>query len=290
MDLRKFTAIGRPVDPAYPTNLAILAITIFCVVAGSFYMVFAGEEMSSAIFFGLMAGMSVFFSWAICREIDPDNHFSAFVQIPFTLAGMIYFGAPNIVLLFSIMLLLRVVNRSVGLYCRMSDSIIVLIVASISSIFFSWVIGIAMAIAFLSDGILYKPLKRHLVFAVIGLGVTIYSVINGGPEGIVFADDSMRTFVFIFSGVVSLLFAGVILSSGIFLSKCDETEELIDPTRVKMAQILALFISATITIWSSEDGFVKIMPLWTALLGISLFRIYKMFKKTEKITSSDFNL
>ena len=290
MDLRKFSTLGRPVDPIYPTNLVILVITIFCVIAGSLYMIIAGEKITSAVFFGLMAGTSVFFSWAIGREIDPDNPLSAFIQIPFTIGGMIYFGTPNIILLFSLMLLLRLVSRSVGLYCRISDSIVVLIVCSIASIFFSWIIGVAMAVTFLADGILYKPLKRHFIFSAIGFAVSIFSIIKGSPEEISFADGDVKIFILIFAGTVSLLFTGVIFSPGIFLSRCDQTEELLDPTRVRMAQMIALFAAATMTVWNVEDGFVKIMPVWTAMLGISIFRIYKMFRRSEKAVFPDGNL
>ena len=124
METTRITSIGRPVDPAWPTNQAILilSLTVLLVVA-AFRIVFGGLAFLPALVAGSFAGGSVFLAWAFARELDPDHDLAAFVGALIALPAWELLGSPGFTSLVLLLLGLRIVNRTVGPPARPLDSI-----------------------------------------------------------------------------------------------------------------------------------------------------------------------
>jgi hypothetical protein len=102
------SAIGRPLDPSFPTNRAILLLAPLAAVA----VVALGDR---SLLGGAIAGAgSAFLGWALARELAPDYPLAAFGAALLSTLGLIVLPQPSLAMPFALLLLTRVVNRSVG--------------------------------------------------------------------------------------------------------------------------------------------------------------------------------
>jgi hypothetical protein len=97
----------------------------------------------------------VFGGWALARELDPDDHTAAFISMAAAVFAALVVDHPGLLIVFTTLGLVRVVNRTTGMAARKSDSVIVIILAILviyltESPFF----GVAAALAFILDGTL----------------------------------------------------------------------------------------------------------------------------------------
>jgi hypothetical protein len=121
----------------------------------------------------------VFGSWALSRELDPDDHTAAFISMAAAVLAALVVDAPGILIVFTTLGLVRIVNRSTGLVPRMADSILVMVLSLFviymtESPFF----GIVAALAFILDGSLREPLRHQWVFGLVCLGGTVVYMVD----------------------------------------------------------------------------------------------------------------
>lgn len=170
--LYRYTSIGRPLDPAYPTNLAVLVLLPVVGVAFATLALVEGASLVAAASAALRAALVLFGSWALAREIDPDHELAAFVAAAVALLVYIALGAVDLLILFVALFSARIVNRSTGQAAKWADSIAVLALAGYAA----WhhqapLVAIAAALAFALDAGLARPLHRHAGFAVLAVAI-----------------------------------------------------------------------------------------------------------------------
>ena len=122
MRLDDLTALGRPIDPDYPTNRAIALVALTATVAAGIWALLSGVALPETASQAVRAGLTVFLAWAIGRELDPDHDLSAFVGVALALIGLTLLDAPSLFLDFWLLLSLRLVNRTSGLPAKPMDS------------------------------------------------------------------------------------------------------------------------------------------------------------------------
>ncbi|WP_319402028.1 hypothetical protein [uncultured Anaeromusa sp.] len=165
MGMERFTHLGRPVDLAYPTNAAIAILSVATMIVVSlWHLIYLASEFILALIQGGQIGGVVFLTWALGREVDPDANVVAFLAIVPALVLSVLVGVPDFSLLFLALLLFRVVNRSIGLPAKRSDSLLVLVLASWLAWSGAWYGLVCSTVAFLLDSILVNPLPRHRWF------------------------------------------------------------------------------------------------------------------------------
>ena len=91
MKLHNFTSIGRTIDPRYSTNLAIFILAAIVTIAGAIKEYLAGTVILDSGVWGILAGITTFFAWALCRELDPDHELSAFIAAGLGILGLLFF-------------------------------------------------------------------------------------------------------------------------------------------------------------------------------------------------------
>lgn len=148
MTVEKPGSLTRSIDLNYPTNRAIVIITLIFLSGVSGFQLFLERDLSTAFYSGLRAGTSVFFAWAFARELDPDNELSAFFAAFLGCTGFLLFPFPLLLALFLELLLLRIVNRSSGVSSKTSDSFAVFLLSSWLSLGESWIFGLFTALVF----------------------------------------------------------------------------------------------------------------------------------------------
>jgi hypothetical protein len=271
MRISDVTATVRPIDPSYPTNRAIAALTMAVIVGGIVLQLILGAELTQGASWGISAGLAVFLAWALGRELDPDHDLSAFVAAGLALVGLLLFDLPNLMALFWILLLLRMVNRTTGLPARILDSLLILGFGSWLTWQRSWIYGLMTGLAFFLDSRLSPPHRRHLFFAGIALlaMVILYSVSGGMPgEG----KPSLLAILAV-SGM-SVLFVPVIVASHQLSTVGDATGEPLNPRRVQAVQVIALLTGLQIVLWDGDPGVVQLMPVWATVLGVALYKLF----------------
>lgn len=272
----KLTNLGRPINQEYFPNVMIVVVSIITIASGSVYSIISGEVVTYAMIFGFAMGVSVFLCWAISREIDPDNDYSAFVQLPITIWGMLYYGIPNIFAILLILHLMRIVTRSSGLHATWFESIVWFLFGSTLLYLGDYIAGLAMGAAFILDGLLKNPLKRHLYFGAASVLLTIiWSYMSGHLSFL----QNINSWEIITAAVVTFAFIPVILSSGNPVSLLDTEDETFDGRRVQSAQLLLLLTAIGYMVFVGQDGLKLTYPLWTVLIGVTGYRYYKKIKK-----------
>lgn len=189
----KLTSIGRPLNPAYLTNKAVLIILPIVLLAGITLGWLEGLGTADSLVNGLRFALIAFAGWALARELAPDDQSTAFICMFLAVVAGTRVPDAGVLIVFATMGLVRLVNRSTGLPARMGDSLVLmlitfLVVYSTQSPFFALVAAIAFAL----DGILRDPVRRHWIFAVFSfIGMIVYMVDNDVTLGMLSAPDSL---------------------------------------------------------------------------------------------------
>jgi hypothetical protein len=275
MRIRDITALGRPIDPRYPTNLAIAVLSVVVAIAGAIWRLISGAALLESAQWGIGAGFVLFLTWALGRELDPDHDLSAFVGAGLAIIALLLFDMPSLLLILWLLLLLRLVNRTVGLPAKPLDSLAILGLGAWLTWQGYWVVGLMTAAAFLLDGLLSPPLRYHLVAAGLALVTTVLLSIFRGNMAMV---SGPTTPVVVSSVVIAGLFLVVIATSRELHAVADATGKPLNRRRVQAAQVLALLTALLFAWWAGISGMVALLPLWGAMAGVGLYRLAVLFR------------
>ncbi|MFN2182403.1 MAG: hypothetical protein ACK2UU_00365 [Anaerolineae bacterium] len=273
MRLSDITAVGRSLDPRYPTNLAIGALSLVCGAVGVAANLLSGANMLDSALWGIGAALAVFLSWALGRELDPDHDLSAFVGAGLMAVALLFYELPALMVILWLIVALRVVNRAVGLPARPLDSLALLGLGGWLTWQGHWIAGLMTAVTFLLDGLLARPLRYHLVLSGVAFaGTVVLSIFHGDMA----MEGGPTIPVAISAAVMAALFLMVIATSREPRTVCDATRERLNPGRVRAAQILALLTALLYAWWEGIAGVEALSPLWAAMLGVVLYRLVSL--------------
>lgn len=118
--LRRWTAIGRPLEPDWPTNRAVLVLAPLGALVAAGFAAFGPLERAVGPAAASGAG-AVFLGWALGRELAPDPQPAAFAAMALTFAAALAVPGGSFFALLVALMLARLVNRTVGLPARPLD-------------------------------------------------------------------------------------------------------------------------------------------------------------------------
>jgi hypothetical protein len=279
MRMSDLTAVGRVLHSRYATHRALAALTLLVGVAGGAFHLFSGVALLESALWGVGAGFTVYFAWALGRELDPDHDLSAFVGVGLMLVGLPLFGLPSFMVLLWLLVALRVLNRTVGLPARPFDSLALLSLGGWLTWQGYWMVGLMTAVALLLDGLLAEPLRYHLLLSGFAFFATVILSIFHGDIAME-AGPTLPTVIS--SVVVAGLFLVVIVTSRHVQAVGDATGKPLNPRRVQAAQAFALLTALLMAWWEGASGVAALTPLWTALLGVALYRLAILFQARRR--------
>jgi len=236
----KYTSIGRPLELQYPTNKAVLILMPVAALLGAVTTWLAGGQLLQVLQSAFSFLLICFGSWALARELFPDDNPAAFISMVLALLAALAFDSPGILIVFATLGLVRIVNRSTGKPALKSDSIIVMlltfwVIYATQSPFF----GAVAAAAFIFDGTLKEPLRHQWIFALICFGgMVVYMIDHDAGLSYFQAPDSLLEWL----SLAVLL----VLALNMFLLKevcsCgDISDKTLDLSRVKGGMSVGLF-------------------------------------------------
>ena len=235
-----YTSIGRPLEPGCPTNKAVLILMLLGAILGAAIAWMEGQAGDAFFQQALTFLLIIFGSWALARELGPDDHIAAFISMAAAVIAGLLAGSPGLLVVFATIGLVRIVNRSTGLVARKSDSALLMVLAILviyttASPFF----GIVAALAFILDGSLKDPLRHQWVFGLVCFGGTVvYMVDHDIGLGQLTVPDSLFEWL---SLIFLLIFALNTLLLKKVHSKGDADGKRLDVTRVRGGMAVGLF-------------------------------------------------
>jgi hypothetical protein len=191
--INRYTSIGRPLDREKVAGKALLFLMPLGAVLGAALAWRQGAQPVQVLYQAVYLLLSVYGSWALARELDPDDPVVAFLSLAAGLIAALAAAPSALLVLLTALGLVRIVNRSSGLVARKTDSLVlmalsVLVIYQTDSPLF----GVVAALAFILDGSLREPLRRQWAFALVCLGGTVvYTVDHGAVLWQVSAPDTL---------------------------------------------------------------------------------------------------
>lgn len=264
--------MGRPIDPSYATNRAVLWLMPAGGALAALAWVLQGRGEPSAAGTAALVGAAVVFgAWALTRELAPDDNPAAFVSVGLGVATWLLVDAPRLLLLFATLFLVRVVNRTVGLPARLPDSIAVAGMTVWAALTGSGpLLGVVGALAFAGDAVLGDGRRRQLVFAALclaGAGVAVHR------HGLGPADPAswMAVSVWLIA-IVGVAYALTIVRTRRVGSLGDATGTPLSLSRVRAGMAIGLLVALQ-ALSAGAAGLQSASLVWASLAGVALGRV-----------------
>lgn len=267
MKINTLTTLGRPIDLRYPTNRAIAVGSLLVMFGAVILRRAAGGTWTESTLWGTQAGLSVFLAWALCRELDPDHNGSAFLAAGLCLGGLVLWGLPRLTVVFWLIVVLRVVNRTMGVPAGVLDSLGMLGLGIWLSLQGNWGYGIITSVAFFLDSRLPDRAPGQLIFALLGIAATVAATIVGEDS---LWDGGPHLGSTLIALTVSILLLPVIRDARSLKAVGDQTGKRLEPHRVQAAQLIALIIGVETAFLGGIPALAALIPLWAAVLGASV--------------------
>ena len=235
----RYSAIVRPLDPTWPSNKAVLILLPLALITGICWSLFMAQGWQDALLNGVVFALGTFGSWALGRELLPDDHAAAFVSMAMAFLACLSFYSPGLLTLFTALGLVRVVNRSSGLMARTADSVVLtlLVIWTVYANQSPW-FGAVAALAFVLDASLKNPHRKQLLFAALCLGTMVVYIVDHDVNWLTLqAPDSLLQWLAI---AMSLLLGLNLLLLKKVHSRGDVGDKRLSLQRVKAAMVIAL--------------------------------------------------
>ena len=269
-NVHAITSIGRPLEPAYPTNRAVIwLLPLAALIAGVAYGLRHGVEVG--MLWSALAGMlAAFGGWALARELAPDHNPAAFAAMALAFATWLVLDGAPVLPLFLCLFLVRIVNRSVGLPARIGDAIAVTALAAGCGWLFgnAWLAFVG-GMAFLLDATLPPGLTRQRAFAAVCIIAGGWLFATTGAAELAHAPvTGLARWLPI---AIAVAFIVPILLTRSVAARRDATDEPLSIGRVRAGMWIGLFVAAQSLLLGREQV-LAVALVWASLAGAALHR------------------
>lgn len=260
----RFTSIARPVEPRFPTNRLVLQLLPVAAVLGAGVALYQGAGVSTALLAALTYLLIAFASWALTRELAPDDNPAAFIAMALAIA-MTFVGTDSVLLLFVALFLARIVNRTTGLAPKPIDSALV-------AGFVSWatfgldqpLIGLVGAFAFATDGTLADGRRWQYLPAAVCLGATTWATL---ADGIPLAIGTLNAAQGAFVIIATVAYGVVVYRSRVVASVGDIHGKPLAPGRVQLGMVVGLLVALQAVLTAGVPALTT-TPIWATLVAV----------------------
>lgn len=268
------TALGRPVSIGYLTNriVVILFFASFILTLGVF--IFRGEPFTTALVSAFSSAAAIFLSWAIGRELDPANEWSAFVALPVIYFAFFAAGDPSLLSLFFIILCCRLLNRTCGLQPFKSDALLLFVMAILlyfNNFYFTLPY---LILAFFVDA-LAKPANRfQFISAVVSSAGYLVMIFKFRPEFPLFMPEAAAG-IYPAAAVIMVLLSAVYVS---YVTRHDRVLDDLNRAEVNYLRVTAarFLTAAWIIIEILSGGVIALLQIYPMVIifgGIFLYHL-----------------
>lgn len=266
--IHKYSALARPVEPQYPTNLAVIILLPLVAIGLFAWLAFDGSGMGEAGKAGLFGALAAFLAWALGREMDPDHNATAFIAMALTvlLAGLGY--GFDLLTLGALMFAVRLVNRTVGPQAKVGD-LITLVLLNLGAVFVegAWWMPFLSVIALAVDEFFERSnlTQRLAIPALLVMGLSAFLVGDGVDFSVM--ESLVRGWI-VTVVVVALMVGGTIFNTEEILAPMDVLGSRCNCRRVQAGMALIL-LAAICSLLGGQESLAANLAI-LAVLAASL--------------------
>ena len=231
---------------------------VSAIIAG--LTTFGGSPAGAAV-----SGLLVAFaSWALTRELAPDDNAAAFLALAIAWPLALLLGADSVLLVFVALFLVRIVNRSTGLACRPFDTLSVLGLSIWASYSLEQsLLLLVAAIAFALDAGLREGHRLHYVAAALCVGAFAWPGFGS------FSADVASTTDWLWFAAIAAACGLVMFANRSPVSVCDVYSERLQPARVNAGLGIGLLVAAQ-QLASVGDAAWLSTPLFACIVAVPI--------------------
>ena len=279
MAVNRISGVGRPLSFKHLTNRAIIIIVTSVFILGTLTKLVMGDSLVVSVVWAFGAAASIFFAWAIARELDPDSNVSALISATLMLAALFFVGLPALLTLFWFLLVIRILNRITGIAPKPLDLAVVIILAVVLSWQELWLYCLMTSLMLYINSWIDGKKKKGIILFVIVFSLGIVSAFLGNAF---FKTIEISADAIVIVTLLTLLYIPVICTKTKLNSLTDITKEPVSFFRMRVTRITAVVLGVLVTIMQGYSGFNDLIPLWTSIGGILIWNIYQLIKSNRK--------
>ena len=279
MAVNRISGVGRPLSFKHLTNRAIIIIVTSVFILGTLTKLVMGDSLVVSVVWAFGAAASIFFAWAIARELDPDSNVSALISATLMLAALFFVGLPALLTLFWFLLVIRILNRITGIAPKPLDLAVVIILAVVLSWQELWLYCLMTGLILYINSYMDGEKKKGIILFVIVLSLGITSAFLGNAFSITI---EISTEAIAVVTLFTLLYIPVICTRTKLKSLTDITKEPVSVFRMRVTRITVVVVGILVAIIQGYSGFNDLIPLWTSIGGIIIWNIYQLIKSNRK--------
>ena len=273
----ELTSIARPLEPQYPTNKAVLILLPAAAVVSALWQALGPGELPP-VSAAITGALAAFATWALTRELAPDDNPGAFIAMALGVGGFLLVGVDTVLPTFVALFLVRIVNRSVGKPATRIDTLLVLILALGAG----WSLGkpvltMVGAVAFLLDALLSPPARPQLVPAMICLLAPL--LWTGAVVVPPFEPVLAGTVMVVTMAIVAALYAFAAVSTRQLAATGDATGEPLMTARVRGGMLVGFLLALESLLDSGAQNAVGYdVLLWSCIAGVGIGNIPRVVR------------
>lgn len=259
------TSLHRSLSPKNRSHVTIIGASALASAVSFGAQLASGRDLAGAATAAINAGVMLFLTWAVAREIDPDSPASALLAAIFGALILTAGSAPAGVMV-AVLVALRVVVRSTGHPPTILDLASLPVLAGLVSLLpAGWIGGLLMVVALVLDTRLPRtaPL-RNLAAAVVVAGATaLATLLQGGF--VEFVPPGIGEWIVVIAAAVSF----AILRRYIPRSKTDREPFTIPAGRLQAGRVLAAAGCIAALVALGGGAVALLAGVWAAFIGVA---------------------
>jgi hypothetical protein len=265
--ISKLTSLVRWLDLRLPSNRFIAGGTVLISGSAFAYRLYQGGSVIDAALYGGRFGAGVFLSWALARELDPDQPASAGVAAAASVV-LLLAGLPDLVALVALLAATRIVSRSTGKPPTVLDAVFLTALA-VACVRGSTGVPAAgtLAAALFADRRLPGPSPRGGAWSVV---VALAATAGAARLGTLTPSWKPPTAI----ELAGLAFVAIALLALRVPppTSTDDRRKPLDGRRLTAATVLAVAAGAVTVLLVGGAAFSALSPLWAALVSVVAYR------------------
>lgn len=261
-----FLNLNRNLSAFNPNVRFLFILTVVAAALSAIYhLIIAKASVDSSMTLVVIDAAVFFFSYLIARELDPDRSIGAYLAGFLALGSVLFWGAGNIVVLFWMLMLLRLLNRSSGMPAGLFDNLLILIATYWIVRDGQWGYAALTAIIYAIESQLPNGSPRSLYAA--GFAFLIAALSPKVP----YVQSAIPSDIFMIMIVATILFLPVIKLSEHVRSIGDYGQQPLNTLRLQAAQIFAILAAFGMAWFYGESIIQSFLPIWGAILGVGIY-------------------
>ncbi|MFU8793969.1 MAG: hypothetical protein ACNA7Z_01170 [Dethiobacteria bacterium] len=238
--------------------------------------IYTGKPFTTALIGAFSSATVIFLSWAVGRELDPANEWSAFIALPLLYFAYFTAGSPSLLVLLFIILSCRLINRTIGLQPFRSDSLLLVMLSALlyfNSLYFALPY---LILIFLIDALTEPANRFQLVSALAGSAGYLVLLIVLRPELSLFMPETVPV-IYPAAAVVLVVLSVICISC---LTRHDRVLDDLNKVEVNYHRVAAarLLVAAWIVTEILCSGVISLLQIYPVVIIFGSILLYHLIR------------